>query len=380
MDAQKNSMMPHLSKSCQGDMLCWITPTASSQVPELLVVAEEVSPYRCSDANTYHDYTLDDEWSKAVRLSHATDGVAAKFPEILHLMLEDVYQSGDESIVSWQPRGRAFRVHKKQQFVETVLPTFFGHSNYTSFTRQLNLYCFHRIKSGEDKGAYYHELFLRGQPYRCREIVRQPCKRNNKSFAARQPDFYATPPSNENLMNANHDQRKVEARALLCSQTTHPLTRRQTFSPFEAAQEITPVIYSQQGSAEALRFTSLVETSIKPVTKTVVSEGEHTGGILVRRTTRTSSQIEASTINTAWMDSFQLLSGLPYSQEPTGSFVFPLLESKGSDQMQSRNFEIFSFCSDNSFCERTQDQDMLSVKDIEDLLKFDDFQEENNLS
>ena len=98
----------------------------------------------------------------------------------------------------------------------------------------------------------------------------------------------------------------------------------------------------------------------------------------MRRTTRTSSQIEASTINTAWMDSFQLLSGLPYSQEPTGSFVFPLLESKGSDQMQSRNFDNFSFCSDNSFCERNQDHDMFRVEDIYDLVEFDDHQEEND--
>ena len=81
----------------------------------------------------------------------------------------------------------------------------------------------------------------------------------------------------------------------------------------------------------------------------------------------------------AWMDSFPLLCGLPYCQEPTGSFVSSLLESKDSDQMQLRNFDEFSFCSDNSFCKLIQDQDTLCVEDIQDLLKFDDFQEENNL-
>ena len=172
--------------------------------------------------------TLDDELSKAVRLSHAR-GLAAKFPEKLYQMLEDIHQSGDDSIVSWLPHGRAFRVHKKQQFVETVLPKFFGHSNYTSFTRQLNLYGFQRIKVEVDKGAYYHELFLRSHPYRCHEIVRQQVKRNNKE----QDSLYA-------ILSSNR---------LRC--------------------EISPVVYSQ-GSAEDQRFTSPMETSIKPVSVSLI--------------------------------------------------------------------------------------------------------------
>mmetsp|Transcript_9887 Transcript_9887/g.14290 ORF Transcript_9887/g.14290 Transcript_9887/m.14290 type:complete len:386 (+) Transcript_9887:115-1272(+) len=379
--------MPHLSKNCQGGMLCRITPsTASSKVPEL--GAKEASPYRCSDANTHHDYTLDDEWSKVVRLSHAS-GATAKFPEKLYLMLEDIYKSGDESIVSWQPHGRAFRVHKKLRFVETVLPKFFGHSKYTSFTRQLNLYGFHRIKVGQDKGAYYHELFLRSQPYRCREMVRQLVKGNSsKGFAYSEPNFYAMPPSNMLINGSYDDQHKAKASALLCSEVAHASPRRQTYSLFiEEAQEVSPVVYSQ-GSAEALRLTSLMDASVKPAAvpkpdtkKKVFLEEGPTGGILAMCTTPTSSKSEASTIqnNIAWMDSFPLLCGLPCCQEPTGSFVSSLLESKDSDQMQLRNFDEFSFCSDNSFCKRIQDQDTLCVEDIQDLLKFDDFQEENDL-
>ena len=212
-------MMHHLPKNYQGGMQCWITTrSASSQVPEL-IVAEEVSPYRCSDATACYEYTLDDEWSKAVRLSYAS-GVAAKFPEKLHQMLEEIRQKGDESIVSWLPHGRAFRVHKKQQFVETILPTFFGHSNYTSFTRQLNLYSFHRIKAGEDKGAYHHELFLRSHPYRSHKMVRQVAKRyctKKSSFVPSKPECNGSP-SSKVPITSRYENLKVKVRTPLCLQ------------------------------------------------------------------------------------------------------------------------------------------------------------------
>ena len=204
-----NRMMHHLPKNYQGGMQCWITTrSASSQVPEL-IVAEEVSPYRCSDATACYEYTLDDEWSKAVRLSYAS-GVAAKFPEKLHQMLEEIRQKGDESIVSWLPHGRAFRVHKKQQFIETVLPTFFGHSNYTSFTRQLNLYCFKLVKAGEDKGAYHHELFLRSHPYRCHKMVRQVVKgdRTKKFCFAPSESYCNGMHSSKLLKHGKYEQHK----------------------------------------------------------------------------------------------------------------------------------------------------------------------------
>jgi len=169
--------MPRLSNNYQISTLCCNTPYAICSQRQSDLAAKEASPYWCRVANNNHDCLLDEDWSKTVALSHAS-GVAAKFPEKVHHMLDDISKRGDESIVSWQPHGRAFRVHNKQRFVETVLPKFFGHSNYTSFTRQLNLYCFHRIKAGRDKGAYYHELFLHSEPYRCREIVRQRVKGN----------------------------------------------------------------------------------------------------------------------------------------------------------------------------------------------------------
>jgi hypothetical protein len=44
------------------------------------------------------------------------------FPVKLHYMLNELEKDGMDDIVSWQPHGRCFLVHKQQQFVEQVLP------------------------------------------------------------------------------------------------------------------------------------------------------------------------------------------------------------------------------------------------------------------
>jgi hypothetical protein len=44
------------------------------------------------------------------------------FPVKLHYMLNELEKDGMDNIVSWQPHGRCFLVHKQQQFVEQVLP------------------------------------------------------------------------------------------------------------------------------------------------------------------------------------------------------------------------------------------------------------------
>ena len=41
---------------------------------------------------------------------------------------------------------------------------------------QLNLYGFNRLTAGSDKGAYYHDFFIRGQRALCRGMVRQKIK------------------------------------------------------------------------------------------------------------------------------------------------------------------------------------------------------------
>jgi hypothetical protein len=44
------------------------------------------------------------------------------FPIKLHYLLSDLEIDGLDDIVSWQPHGRCFVVHKKQEFMENILP------------------------------------------------------------------------------------------------------------------------------------------------------------------------------------------------------------------------------------------------------------------
>jgi len=119
------------------------------------------------------------------------------FPMKLYEMIdqqEENVQGCVEDIVSWQPHGRCFIVHKQMEFVEQILPLWFQQTKFASFQRQLNLYGFTRITVGHDKGAYYHELFLRGKRFLCQRIQRNRLK----GMGARkpgsphlEPNFYA---------------------------------------------------------------------------------------------------------------------------------------------------------------------------------------------
>lgn len=60
------------------------------------------------------------------------------FVSKLHSMLQDCDKDpdGKGTIVSWISEGKAFRVHKRKVFVETILPSYFNQTKYKSFQRQ----------------------------------------------------------------------------------------------------------------------------------------------------------------------------------------------------------------------------------------------------
>jgi len=117
----------------------------------------------------------------------------APFPRALHNILED---ASTESIISWCPHGRAFQIHDKNAFVNEIMPRHFSQSKFTSFQRQLNIYCFRRLTKGLDTDAYYHELFLRGRVDLCQAMCRHKIKgtiHKGSNNPDDEPNFYALP-------------------------------------------------------------------------------------------------------------------------------------------------------------------------------------------
>jgi len=113
----------------------------------------------------------------------------------LYEMLETVHRGNnqiDTNIVSWVDDGTAFKVHKLQQFVDKIVPTYFKQTKYKSFQRQLYFYGFQRVSSslsssstsssskekqmrGQQQqktvGSYRHPMFVRGNKTLCLSMV-----------------------------------------------------------------------------------------------------------------------------------------------------------------------------------------------------------------
>mmetsp|Transcript_13551 Transcript_13551/g.30763 ORF Transcript_13551/g.30763 Transcript_13551/m.30763 type:complete len:326 (+) Transcript_13551:1179-2156(+) len=125
---------------------------------------------------------------------------SSPFPLKLHDMLDHLEQEADNNrgIISWQPHGRCFVIHQAKALTEHLLPrykNFFSKiTKIASFQRQLNLYGFQRITQGPDKGAYYHECFLRGKPHLLAQLQRIKVKGTGvraKSNPEEEPNFYS---------------------------------------------------------------------------------------------------------------------------------------------------------------------------------------------
>jgi hypothetical protein len=113
-------------------------------------------------------------------------------------MLAEMATVGDGSVVSWQPHGKAFRVHQPEVFARTVMPRYFKQqTKYKSFQRQLHMYGFHRIATGMDTGAYFHSMFIRHKKSMSLLMSCEKIKGKNKKsrkviahHADSYPDFY----------------------------------------------------------------------------------------------------------------------------------------------------------------------------------------------
>jgi hypothetical protein len=98
-----------------------------------------------------------------------------------------------QNVVSWQPHGKAFRVHQPDVFARTIMQRYFNQTKYKSFLRQLHLYGFCRIKKGKDMGGYYHRFFIQNEKSMILRMTREKIKGasvKNHGHEINDPDFY----------------------------------------------------------------------------------------------------------------------------------------------------------------------------------------------
>eukprot|EP00611_Tribonema_gayanum_P025718 TRINITY_DN5941_c0_g1_i1.p1 TRINITY_DN5941_c0_g1~~TRINITY_DN5941_c0_g1_i1.p1 ORF type:complete len:495 (+),score=225.05 TRINITY_DN5941_c0_g1_i1:211-1695(+) len=94
----------------------------------------------------------------------------------------DMINSCDQTLAGWSAKGDTFVIKDPDRFAAEVIPTFFKHSKFSSFVRQLNFYGFRKVKAldGRDAGAaaaagwweFKHDLFTRATPHLIAEIKR----------------------------------------------------------------------------------------------------------------------------------------------------------------------------------------------------------------
>lgn len=85
------------------------------------------------------------------------------FVETDFQLMKVISQKEYTDIITWLPDGKAFTIVRPKAFVAEILPGFFKSAKYSSFTRKLHRWGFQRHLRGEDAGAFFHKLFLRGR-------------------------------------------------------------------------------------------------------------------------------------------------------------------------------------------------------------------------
>ncbi|XP_048191339.1 heat shock factor protein 3-like [Perognathus longimembris pacificus] len=108
-------------------------------------------------------------------------GEKVHVPSFLLKLWTIVDDSAFENVIRWTKSGLSFQIVDEKSFVEQVLPKYFKHSNISSFVRQLHMYGFRKVSSGEnDKSSeekfsieFQHPLFQKGGSSLLKNIKRK---------------------------------------------------------------------------------------------------------------------------------------------------------------------------------------------------------------
>lgn len=94
-------------------------------------------------------------------------------PPFLQKAFEIFSEPSFEHICGWGETNDTIFIKDIDTFAKEILPKYFKHSNYSSFTRQLHKYDFHKTVHNPRHGEFKHPYFLRGQPQLMKHIQRK---------------------------------------------------------------------------------------------------------------------------------------------------------------------------------------------------------------
>jgi hypothetical protein len=118
------------------------------------------------------------------------EGSGARLRLGVNIFLEKTYsllqENKDPEIVAWSPEGDSILIKDAVSFQEKILPSAFGHSNFHSFVRQLNMYNFRKKKIDSVGCAYTHPCFQRGRNDLLENISRKKVKRKMRSIVVKE--------------------------------------------------------------------------------------------------------------------------------------------------------------------------------------------------
>ena len=129
-----------------------------------------------------------------------------QFPWRLHEVLLETEKQGLAPVVSWLPGNMSFKVHNTEAFANTILPKYFKHTKYRSFTRQLNVWGFERILEGPLQGGYTHACFVRNKPSLCYKMKRERIKGSQTRTPSMVRLRSATPPIQKLVFDLGTEQ------------------------------------------------------------------------------------------------------------------------------------------------------------------------------
>lgn len=125
----------------------------------------------------------------------------------------------DNAIAEWTPEGDKFVVKDKEIFAAKIIPQYYDHNNYSSFTRQLNFYGFTREQSMTIKVSdlsslavgqetFNHKDFQRGRPDLLKNLQRRSTgdSKNGKKRKKPRTTDDATLSALQNRMEAMEQQ------------------------------------------------------------------------------------------------------------------------------------------------------------------------------